>query len=184
MNKKHILPLSLCLLSLTAAADSNLGANCFAIWANGGIANYIGKTPGAKADIGYGGSLGLGYEWRDQILLVQTGVGVRYTQTGLNADRREYTIYNQYDSEGHLMDYQYIETNRKDIYKQATIQVPLLVGVHTGGFYFLAGAKVNIYAYNQSDIKGNYASRGIYDILIDPLANMDNQCRSQCRTRR
>ena len=175
MNKKHFITMSLlCLMSLTVAAESNLGANCFAIWANGGIANYIGKTPGAKAALGYGGSLGFGYEWRDQTLLVQTGVGIRYTQTGLNADNRVYTLYNQYDSEGHLMDYQYIETNRRDVYKQATIQVPIMVGAHVSGFYFLAGVKANIYAYNQSDIKGNYAAQGVYDILIDPLANMDN----------
>lgn len=172
--RKVIILFTLCVFAIPAMAENALGSHSFIIWANGGISRYIGSTPGAAPTLGGGGAIGLGYEWRDQVLLFQTGLGGQYTQTGLKCDQLTYTIPKVYDSEGDLLDYQYIERGRKDQYTQLALQIPLLVGAHFNYFYFLAGAKVNVNINQTAKVKATYDTQGDYDLLIDPLAQMPN----------
>ena len=130
--KKFLVLLSACLLTLSAAAESNLGAHSFIIWANGGITRFMGSTPGATPTLGGGGAIGLGYEWRDQVFLLQTGLGARYAQSGFKCDYQVYSIPECYDSEDDKLTYQYLESGRKDNYTQITAQIPLLIGAHAG----------------------------------------------------
>lgn len=174
MNKKHLAIILFCLLPVAAAAESALGSHCLAIWANGGVAEYIGSTPQISKTLGGGGGLGLGYEWRGRSLLVQAGLGARYISAGFKAENAIYTLPNQYDSEGDLMDYQYLESKRRDSYSQLAVQIPLMVGVHANHFYFLVGPKVGLNILNNAKASGVYSAQGVYEMLIDPLANMDN----------
>ncbi len=172
--KKCLVLLFSAMLTLTALAEGNLGAHNFIIWANGGVTNYVGSIPNATSQLGGGGGLGLGYEWRDQIFLLQTGLGFRYAQSGFKCDYMVYEVPQCTDSEGDALTYQYLERGRKDQYTQLTAQIPLLVGAHFSYFYFLGGAKINIDVMRKAEVKANYATQGVYDILIDPLANMNN----------
>ena len=174
MNKKHLAIILFCLLPMAAAAESALGSHCLAIWANGGVAEYIGSTPQISKTLGGGGALGIGYEWRGRSILVQAGLGARYISAGFKAENAVYTLPNQYDSEGDLMDYQYLESKRRDSYSQLAVQIPVMVGVHANHFYFLVGPKVGLNILNQAKASGVYSAQGVYEMLIDPLANMDN----------
>ena len=177
MNKNHLAIIFSCLLPVTAMAESALGSHCLAIWANGGVATYVGSTPSElkiSTTLGGGGGLGVGYEWRGSALLVQTGLGARYIYAGFRSDENKYTLPNQYDSEGDQMDYQYIENKRSDTYSQLAVQVPIMVGVHANHFYFLVGPKLGINVLNQAKASGVYSAQGVYEMLIDPLAHMDN----------
>lgn len=176
MKHQHLIIALLALLPLTVTANDNLGAHGFVIWANGGISNYIGSTPGAKMGIGGGGALGLGYEWRGSAFLLQTGLAGKYAYSGLRIDDATYLLPNQLDPQAvdGLFDYQYIQKNRKDSYTTITAQIPLLVGAHINHFYFLAGAKVNLNVINNFKAEATYSAVGIYKEFIDPLANMPN----------
>lgn len=174
MNTKHLAIILFCLLPVAAAAESALGSHCLAVWANGGVAEYIGSTPQISKTLGGGGALGIGYEWRGRSILVQAGLGARYISAGFKADNAIYTLPNQYDSEGDLMDYQYLESKRRDSYNQLAVQIPVMVGVHANHFYFLVGPKVGLNILNQAKASGVYSAQGVYEMLIDPLAHMDN----------
>ncbi len=174
MNTKHLAIILFCLLPVAAAAESALGSHCLALWANGGVAEYIGSTPQISKTLGGGGALGIGYEWRGRSILVQAGLGARYISAGFKADNAIYTLPNQYDSEGDLMDYQYLESKRRDSYNQLAVQIPVMVGVHANHFYFLVGPKVGLNILNQAKASGVYSAQGVYEMLIDPLAHMDN----------
>lgn len=162
------------MLPLGVFAD-NQSAHCFAVWGQGGIANYIGKTDGAKATIGGGGGIGIGYEYRAQKFLFQTGLGGQFTNTGLKINDGNYDVYGLKDSENWDIErYQYQERNRRDDCSQVSLQVPLMVGGHFDYFYFLLGAKLNVYAFNQTKVKATYRTLGYYDQFIDPFENMNN----------
>lgn len=176
---KHTYLLVLCsmLLPLTAAAADNLGAHSFVVWANGGVSNYIGSTPGAKMGLGGGGGLGIGYEWRSAgAFLFQVGLGAKYAQSGLRIDDATFTLANQIDAQSvdGLFDYQYIQTGRRDRYTTMAMQVPLMVGAHVGHFYFLAGAKLNLNVLNSYKAEATYSAVGIYKEFYDPFAGMPN----------
>ena len=176
MKHTHLIIALLALLPLTVTANDNLGAHGFVVWANGGISNYIGTTPGAKMGIGGGGALGLGYEWRGSAFLLQTGVAGKYAQSGLRINDATYLLPNQVDPQAvdGLFDYQYIQKDRKDSYTTITAQIPLLVGAHINYFYFLAGAKVNLNVINNFKAEATFSGVGLYKEFIDPLANMPN----------
>ncbi|MBR6354320.1 MAG: hypothetical protein IKS01_00900 [Paludibacteraceae bacterium] len=175
MKHLSIVVVSLCLLlSISVLADNN-ATNCLVVWGQGGIANYIGKTDGAKPSIGGGGGIGIGYEYRGRAFLLQTGLGGQVTSTGLKITDADYDVLGLYDSENwQIKDYQYQERNRRDACTQVALQVPLLVGAHFDYFYFLAGAKLNVYAYNQTKVKATYRTLGYYDEFIDPFEDMNN----------
>ena len=175
MKTKSFFILLLSVLPFAVFAKNDGGAHCFALWGEGGVANYIGKTTGAKAAIGGGGALGLGYEYRASRFLLQTGLGARYTNTGLKINDGNYDIFGQFDSENwEIEKFQYRERDRRDSYNQVALQVPILVGAHFDVFYFLVGAKLGVNVYNQTKATGNYRTLGYYDQFIDPFENMDN----------
>ena len=158
------------------AAD-NLGAHSFVIWANGGVSNYIGSTPGAKIGLGGGGGLGIGYEWRGAgAFLFQVGVGGKYSQTALRIDDATFTLKDQLDPQavGGTFDYQYIQSNRNDRYTTIAAQIPLMVGAHVNHFYFLAGVKLNVNIVNSYQAQATYSAVGIYKEFYDPFASMPN----------
>jgi len=175
MKNIYLALLTAFILPLSIAAE-NTGSHCLAVWGEGGIANYIGKTPGAKATIGGGGGLGLGYEYRGQKFLLQTGVGALYTNTGLKINDNATTYTNQLiDDEGWVINkYTYYESKRRDDCSQVAMQVPLLFGAHFNYFYFLMGAKLNVNLYNQTKVKGTYRTTGYYEQFIDEFEDMDN----------
>ena len=180
MNMKHsyhlLLVTLLLLLPLSVKADDNLGAHSFVVWANGGISNYIGSTPGAKIGIGGGGAIGLGYEWRGTAFLLQTGLAGKYAQTGLRIDDATYTLYNQLDPQAvdGQFDYQYIQSNRRDQYTTIAMQIPLMVGAHINRFYFLVGPKLNLNVINSYKAEATYSAVGIYKEFFDPFVAMPN----------
>ncbi len=174
-HKSLFLVLSL-LLTLPVAAADNLGAHSFVIWANGGVSNYIGSTPGAKMSLGGGGGVGLGYEWRGAALLLQTGLGAKYTQSGLRIDDTDFVLKDQFDAQAvdNTFDFVYRQTNRRDSYNSLALQVPLLVGAHVSNFYFLIGAKLNVNILNSYKANANYSAYGLYKEFFDPFEAMPN----------
>ena len=176
MKHSHLIVALFALLPWTMTANDNLGAHSFVIWANGGISNYIGSTPGAKMDIGGGGALGLGYEWRGSAFLLQTGLAGKYAQSGLRINDATYLLPNQIDPQavGGTFDYAYLQKNRKDSYTTITAQLPLMVGAHINRFYFLAGAKVNMNVINNFKAEAKFSAVGYYKEFFDPFENMPN----------
>lgn len=165
----------LLLLPLTAAAEQ-LGSHCLAVWGQGGVSSYVGKADMVKASLGGGGAIGVGYEYRGNKFLLQTGLAARYTNTGFNFKDNVFGVDGQFiDDEGWpIKRYEWQESNRRDSYDQVALQVPLMVGGHFNQFYFLVGAKLNVNMYNSVKVKGDYRSLGYYDQFIDPFENMDN----------
>ena len=176
MKNSHLIVALFALLPFTMSANDNLGAHGFVIWANGGISNYVGSTPGAKMGIGGGGAVGLGYEWRGSAFLLQTGLAGKYAQSGLRINDATYLLENQIDPQAvnQRFTYAYVQKGRKDNYTTVTMQIPLLVGAHINHFYFLAGAKVNLNVINSFKAQASFSAIGIYEEFFDPFENMPN----------
>lgn len=173
MKHTSIVILLLLLLPLTVAAESK-GSNSLVVWGEGGFATYVGKAEGIKPAIGGGGALGVGYEYRAQTFLLQTGLGAKFIASRFKIEDQNFDCYTIDDEGWALLPYQYQQRNRLDKYNQLSMQIPVLAGAHFDNLYFLAGVKLNFNVLTKNKVQATYRTVGYYEEFIDPFEDMDN----------
>lgn len=123
---------------------------------------------------GYDGRLGMVYEYRLGMLMIQTGIGVSMREIRNNVgDMRfknsDLVLYDPLwerviDSWGTpLSSLTYTVTSRQDYLMQLHGQLPLLVGMHTYGYYIMGGMTFTFPFIQQTQTEMNVTSRGSYD---------------------
>ncbi|MCQ2341864.1 MAG: hypothetical protein MJZ75_00010 [Paludibacteraceae bacterium] len=168
----------------------------FGLWADGGYSGImhnmetVSHRPG-----GYSAGLGVAYELQHNHFILQVGAGAVFQDVTYSCDGYRFTnadlAYNMWDRDtrwlpagngGQLIDtygvpidrLTYTATERKDVARTVYLQVPLLMGGTVGGFYGLAGAKVNIPLWGKTHMYQNITSEGLYNQYIGTHGEMDN----------
>lgn len=115
-----------------------------------GYQALLTSDPSAHNNIGTGARVGVGYRYRYSALLLQAGVEGQYGYMTHSLDTHNDTI--AWPVNG-LNSSKIISLNqRTNIYRQASVAVPLLVGAEMGSAYVLAGVKpaVSVWGSAQS----------------------------------
>ncbi|MBP5477535.1 MAG: hypothetical protein J6Y00_07630 [Paludibacteraceae bacterium] len=147
----------------------------FGFYGIGGYSNVFGGPellqlkPG-----GYDGRLGMAYEFRQGLFMLQVGLGVSMREIRNNVGdmrftNRDFIIYDPLwerviDSWGvPLSSLTYTVTNRQDYLMQVHGQLPLLAGMHIYGYYLMGGLTFTFPFIQQTTTEMNVTSRGSYD---------------------
>ena len=138
----------------------------------GGSSHLFWGNPFAQSDLyaaprcGGATKLGVEYELKYSLLLIQTGFGVAFSVNnnsfqvdGFSMDIQEYPMQYHYECAN------YIE---RDTYGYG--YVPFMVGVDLGKCYLLVGSKLGVFSFaNSSQVKTNLSISATDEDIIDPL---------------
>ena len=163
------------LISGTVNAKVN---NYIGAYANVGEWSLLTKDSKYSASFGASGGLGFlyemqaGYTYSPTRFLFDVGVGAQGGLTSFNqgADS-EVRLPNQYDLDGDMFDYVYQLSDRRDMYTDLAVQIPVMIGVHHNHFYMLAGVKIGAHLMTKAHSKAQLRTYGDYQ-KFDPFVNM------------
>lgn len=114
-----------------------------------------------------GGTVGLGYEFRNSGLWVNVGLQMSFHRSKLVVD--PYTDNHEgQDTQGHATTFHY-RVNQTDEIKWNYIDVPMLVGYYVKGFHVGGGLKVSYAIHPQTHSYGTYnlsATNHYYDVTF------------------
>lgn len=170
MTKKFFL--SVALLAVLVPANAWIRTSHFIqFWGEAGARQHLGEVNKSSMQLGFLGDVGLGYEFRAEWFVVNTGVGFAVPTFRINVEDLTSSFYGQ-DDEGDYRRYEYVQTGRVERYSGFNIQVPLTIGIQLKKFYMLLGAKADFNAFTSTRLRANISSQGVYDDFIDPFTNM------------
>lgn len=147
----------------------------FGFYGIGAYSSIMGGPEHLKvAPGGYDGRFGMLYEYRQGLLMIQTGIGVSLREIRNNSGDTRFTnsdlvLYDPMwerviDSWGTpLSSLSYQVTSRQDYLMQLQGQVPLLAGMHIYGFYLMGGLTFTFPFLQEMKTEMNVTSRGSYD---------------------
>ncbi|MDR0811534.1 MAG: hypothetical protein LBN23_04590 [Paludibacter sp.] len=137
----------------------------------GGYSSFLSDAKGVVAKGNSGGGLGAGYEFNYNAFVLQCGVEFTYLNADLQMDN--FTISrDMLDTEGELYIGNYDFQNNSDHYRFANVNIPLMLGVNLGRFYFLAGGKLGFNISAQNSTEATVVSTGTYPQFEDDLHDM------------
>ncbi len=170
--KKYAL-LLICFFCLSIQLHAQV-KNFVSAWGNLGEASLLTKTDviDPQASLGIGGGLGVGYELHANKFLFTVGVGANVSHSAFSYSVQNGTIFDQVDDEGHVFDFVYSQTARKDAYTNVALQVPVMAGAQFNRFFFLAGVKLDVSMLVLAKTEAHLSSYGVYDMFIDPFTGM------------
>ena len=112
----------------------------FGFYGIGAYSNIFGGPDILKAKPGgYDGRFGMVYEYRQGLLMIQTGIGVSFREIRNNVGDMRFTLM------------------------QLHGQIPLLAGMHMYGFYIMGGLTFTFPFLQETTAEMNVTSRGSYD---------------------
>jgi len=128
-----------------------------------GYSMLVSHAVGVMPSGGFGGGVGLGYEYRNSGLWANIGLQFSFHRSSLRID--EYNTMNEadqdyyrgYDTQGRAAIFHY-RVNQTDKIEWNFLDVPVLFGYYTHGFHFGAGVKLS-YA-----ISSRTRATGIYNL--------------------
>lgn len=147
----------------------------FGFYAVGAYSNIFGGPDILKAKPGgYDGRFGMVYEYRQGLLMIQTGIGVSFREIRNNVGNMRFTntdlvrfdpLWERViDSWGTpLSSLTYTVSSRQDYLMQLHGQIPLLAGMHTYGYYIMGGLTFTFPFLQETKTEMNVTSRGSYD---------------------
>ncbi len=147
----------------------------FGFYGIGAYSNVMGGPSLLKLKPGgYDGRFGMVYEFRQGLLMIQTGVGVSLREIRNNVGdmrftNRDLVLYDPLwerviDSWGTpLSTLTYTVTERQDHLMQLHGQIPLLAGMHIYGYYLMGGLTFTFPFVQETKTEMNVTSRGSYD---------------------
>lgn len=150
--------------------------NYISVWGHLGEASLLSKLDNmpSNASLGIGGGLGLGYELNANHFLFTVGVNANIAHTAFDLSGGE-SSFDAIDTEGDPLQFVISTNKRKDIYTNYAVQVPLMMGGEFGRFYFLVGAKFDLSAACNTNVKATVRTIGDYTQtlgFIDRFTNM------------
>jgi len=202
--KYHILGFII-FLATGLTAQNNQGVHSFNVWVQGGYSNLFLKSSEVVSNPGgFGGIAGLGYGYKYNHFILETGVEFDYKsslskyrdfsmQAGKFIDEntgREIPVGATITSamrpvvEGGFVHtgftpesrfvMQYNFTDLQDSYKICYVNIPLRVGGTFNGFYFLVGPKIGLNVLSYAETSGKHSSTGYFPQDIGYLSEMPN----------
>jgi hypothetical protein len=177
MTKK--LFLSVALLAMMIPANAWVRTSHYIqFWGEGGARQYHGEFKNSTPQLGFLGGVGMGYEYRVEWFVINTGVGFAVPSFRLNVEDMTSSFYGP-DDEGDMRKYEYVQTGRVERYNGFNIQVPFTIGIQLKKFYMLLGAKGDFNIFSASHLRANISSQGVYDDFMptnpdmpDPFVDM------------
>ena len=117
-----------------------------------------------------GGIVGFGYEFRNNGLWVNAGLQLNFHRSNATLEAYKYSCLG-YDTQGKEVTLHYT-INEQDRQKWQFIEIPILVGWYSHGFYVGAGLKVG-YSLNSSIVaSGTYELSGTNELYNIEFKNM------------
>lgn len=139
--------------------------------------NYSDKTSiDAKSLGGFGGAAGLGYQFKYDHFLLNTGVEFEMYNSNTRLSNNDFGTYTesfnveQYPS----MHYNYEFKKLNDYWQAGYVNIPVLLGGEFDRYYFLAGPKVGIGVLGSSTMSANMTTTITDDYLIGDFNDMYN----------
>ena len=138
----------------------------------GGFSHHFWGNPFAQSNLyasplcGGATQLGIEYELKYNILLIQTGFGVTYSVNNNSFQVNAFAM----DIQEYPMQYHYAFANyiERDTYGYGYI--PIMVGVDLGKCYLLVGSKLGVFSFaNSSQVRTNMSISATDEDIIDPL---------------
>lgn len=125
--------------------------------------------PNSMPEGALGGSVGLGYEFRNSGLWANVGLQLSFHRSTLNID--EYTVTKPgEDSQGKQVTLLY-RVNQKDVMQWNYLDVPLMAGYYIRGFHVGAGIKVSYALSPKTRSTGTYNLGGKYEAYDAVVTN-------------
>ena len=199
---KRYLIFSIIFLAANAMAQRNDVVHSFNIWAQGGYSNLFVKSDGITNRGGVGGIFGLGYGFRHNRFILETGLEFDYKrslskygdsrmQIGRFIDKNtgeEIALGTKITAgmhpivDGGFIHTEYIPevkfvmeykfTGLQDLYQISYVNLPLRVGGTFNGFYFLVGSKIGLNVLSYAETSGKHSSAGYFPQDIGYLSDM------------
>ena len=156
-----------------------LSAHCFAqqnyfiTWLSGGTSMTLDDLSWTTTKFGGGGTIGLGYQWQKNLFIVNIGFEASFQDRniGLNDTTFRSRIV---DSEHESFIYNGEVINRNDQLLALDANIPIMLGVQTDNFYFLAGVKLSVNGIGWTRQRGYFSTQGDYDRFYETLTDMPN----------
>lgn len=167
--KRYILYIVCLLLYLPCTAQVK---SYVSLWSEVAESSLMTKLDKSAISGGAGFGIGAGYEMSVNRFILSTGLQIDVSHTVFRVPDTESKLSGVYDDEGDLLNYVFLQTNRKDAYTNLSFQLPVMIGTHVNNFYFLAGAKLSISVLGRSNAKAQISSAGDYDKFIDDFTDM------------
>ena len=158
------------------------------------VANFVGgygalgewslKPMSSKNPLSLGvtGNLGVVYElqvsqrYSPTAFLANVGLGVSAgSTTFIKGVTFRDTLYAQTGLDGETFDYVYQVNDRRDVYNNVALQIPILIGVQHNKFYLLGGLKINYSLLTKAVTRANVSTYGHYTDIPDLMPDADTE---------
>ncbi len=131
------------------------------VYGVGAYTNLQIDISGTNPTGNFGGSIGAGYEFRNNGFWISLGAGYHFHRSSITTD-----LYSDsrpgMDTQGKSVTLLYDVRNQKDKNEWGFVEVPLMLGYYIKGFYVGAGAKVAFPMKTNIKSTGKYEVRGQY----------------------
>jgi hypothetical protein len=133
--------------------------------------SYRAGNISAKGGLGY--SAGFGYEFRRHHLWISSGLQFQALGSELTIDEYTYSPpVGGMDVMGRTVS-QYIYTvQQRDKQSWMTLDIPIMVGFYSNGFYLGGGFKVAFPVYSAGTVSGSYDIDAVYDRYVGTVSDM------------
>ena len=139
-----------------------------------GYSMLVSHAMGVMPAGGFGGGVGLGYEYRNSGLWANIGLQLSFHRSSLRID--EYNTINEadqspyrgFDTQGRAATFHY-RVNQTDKVEWNFLDVPVLFGYYTHGFHFGAGVKISYAISSCTRATGTYnlsATNDTYNVIF------------------
>lgn len=141
------------------------------IYGMGAYTNLQIDISGTNPAGNFGGSIGAGYEFRNNGFWMSLGAGYHFHRSSITTD-----LYSDsrpgMNTEGKSVTFLYDVRNQKDKNEWGFVEVPLMLGYYLKGFYVGAGAKVAFPMVTDIRSIGQREVREQREVYIDPFHDM------------
>lgn len=163
--------LAIVLLLLSCAVTN--AQHWFGVAVDADLAWQLDKMNITKAKLGGGGSVGAVYQFQYNHFTLETGISGSYLLYNVGvADSLLH--YEMIDTKGTQFTYNGYLKNRKDMSKNLSINIPLMLGAEFNYFYALAGAKLSLNLLTRTKQTALLSTTGDYDMYYETLVDMPN----------
>lgn len=130
----------------------------------GGYTSLSSRSDAISIKGGLGYQFGLGYEFRKHGFWINAGLQLQNLSSSLTVQEHQYVSptggMDHYGNE--VKEYRYT-INQQDKQNWKTLDIPIMAGYYTNGFYVGAGLKFAFPIHNTSTISGSYDIDAVYE---------------------
>ncbi len=156
-----------------AMAQLSKESNNFSLSITGGYSNLLHNIEGTSAAGGFGGGIGIGYEYRLNNFYMHIGVDAMSLNSMTKFAPFDEKMW-AFDTENDEMEYHYKFDSWEDKMYSAYVSLPLIFGFNSKTFYAGAGLKIGVPVFGSNTQSSSYRTTGIYEEFIGEFEDMPN----------